>query len=169
MTYFGIKSAVNFLISTKNRKEMNARSNTLLIGPVAVIVIAAAVFASMALPQNISAESENLVSVIPINDEISIEKTVTMMDIPQDNTFPWGVVSGNTATDHIVDGYPVIIQIYQDGTPVHFAQADVEDDGSYEYTFRIRNLDTGTGEFINIFEGTYTVIIYKVITSSSTI
>jgi len=43
----------------------------------------------------------------------------------------------------------------------------VKGDGSYEYKFRVRNLDSNTGEFVNIFEGDYTVKIYKVIPNTN--
>jgi hypothetical protein len=83
------------------------------------------------------------------------------MDIPEDNTFPWGAVRGQAS--EYVERYPVIIQIYQGDDPVHFAQIDVKGDGSFEYKFRVRNADAITGEAINIFEGQYTVNIFRVI------
>ena len=138
---------------------MNSKSNALLAASVT------AIFAIMVLvPQDTSAGT-NQITVTPLNDEISIEKTVVMMDIPQDNTLPWGAVSG-VSTNH-ADAYPVIIQIYQDDLPVHFAQVDIQEDGSYEYIFRIRNVDSSTGDVVNIFEGAYTVYIYTAIPPAS--
>jgi len=87
------------------------------------------------------------------------------MSITQDNKLPWGVVNG-AASDY-VERYPVIIQFYKGEDPVHVAQVDVKGDGSYEYKFRIRNLDLNTGEFVNIFEGNYTVEIFRVIPNTN--
>jgi len=83
------------------------------------------------------------------------------MNIPEDNTFPWGSVRGQAS--EFAERYPVIIQIFKDEDPVHFAQVDVKGDGSFEYKFRIRDVDLKSGEVTNIFEGQYTVNIFKVI------
>ncbi len=121
-----------------------------------------AVIGIMMIPGDISAEtSQNGITVTPINEEISLQKTITTMSIPQDNKLPWGAVKG-AASDY-VERYPVIIQFYKGEDPVHFTQVDVKGDGSYEYKFRVRNLDSNTGEFVNIFEGDYTVKIFRVI------
>ena len=48
-----------------------------------------------------------------------------------------------------------------------FAQVDAKGDGSYEYKFRVRNMDSNTGEIVNVFEGDYTVKIYKVIPNTN--
>lgn len=119
-----------------------------------------AVLAIGIIPIEISAQT-NEVTVTPINEEISLEKTVATMNIPKDNTLPWGFVKG--APSEYVERFPVIIQFYSGEDPVHFAQVDVKGDGSYEYKFRVRNLDSTTGEFVNIFEGEYIVKIFKVI------
>jgi hypothetical protein len=108
-----------------------------------------------------TAIAETSTTITPINSEISLKKTVVPMDIPEDNTFPWGAVRGQ-ASEH-VERYPIIIQIYQGEDPVHFAQVDTKGDGSFEYKFRVRNMDANTGEAINIFEGQYTVNIFRVI------
>ncbi len=98
--------------------------------------------------------------IIPINDKIGIEKTILSLYASPDNTLPWGFVEGKIA-NHVSE-YPVIIQIYdEDGDATLFAQTDVEEDGSYEYRFRVRNVDNG--EVINIFEGDYVVKIFKVV------
>ncbi len=120
------------------------------------------VFSIMMIPEDISAHtSQNIITVTPINEEISLQQTVTTMSIPQDNELPWGTVVGS-ASDY-VERYPVIIQFYKGEDPVHFSQVDVKGDGSYEYKFRVRSLDSSTGEFVNIFEGDYTVKIFRVI------
>ena len=98
--------------------------------------------------------------VIPINGEIGIEKTVLLFHASEENTLPWGFVEGNIP-NHVSD-YPVIIQIYDEaGEAFHFAQTEVEEDGSYEYKFRVRNVNDG--QVINIFEGDYFVKIFKVV------
>lgn len=117
------------------------------------------VFGIMMIP-GISAESSHI-TVTPINEKVSLEETVATMYVPEDNKLPWGTVRGGA--DDVAERYPVIIQFYKGEDPVHFAQVDVKGDGSYEYKFRVRNVDLETGEAINIFEGQYTVKIYKVI------
>lgn len=111
--------------------------------------------------------AENATTITPINDEISLKKTVIPMSIPEDNVFPWGAVRGQAS--EFVERYPIIIQIYKDEDPVHFAQVDVRGDGSFEYKFRIRNVDTTNGDAINLFEGQYTVNIFKVIPNNDEI
>ena len=95
--------------------------------------------------------------IITSNENMQLVKTVIPMNIPSDNTLPWGKVTG-TIQNHL-DGYPVIIQMYQNGEAVHFAQTDVNDDGSYEYKFRIRSVDGD--KVINVFEGDYEVKIFQ--------
>ena len=139
---------------------MNTKSNMLLIASIMTV------FAIMMIPDDISAETnQNIITVTPINEKISLQKTVTTMSIPQDNKLPWGAVIG-AASDY-VERYPVIIQFYKGEDPVHVAQVDVEGDGSYEYKFRIKSFDSGTGEFVNIFEGDYTVKIFRVIPNTN--
>jgi len=141
---------------------MNTKSNILLIALIMTV------FSIMMIPDNISAETnQNSITVTPINEKISLQKTVTTMSIPQDNKLPWGAVIG-AASDY-VERYPVIIQFYKGEDPVHFTQVDVKGDGSYEYKFRIGNLDLNTGEFVNIFEGDYTVKIFRVIPNTNDI
>jgi hypothetical protein len=107
-----------------------------------------------------SVEAETNTEIIPINENIGIEKTILSLYASPDNTLPWGFVEGKIA-NHVSE-YPVIIQIYdEDGDATLFAQTDVEEDGSYEYRFRVRNVDNG--EVINIFEGDYVVKIFKVV------
>ena len=105
--------------------------------------------------------AENTTTITTINDKVSLKKTVIPMNIPKDNIFPWGAVRGQAS--EFAERYPVIIQIFKGEDPVHFAQVDLKGDGSFEYKFRIRNVDANTGEATNIFEGQYTVNIFKVI------
>ncbi len=137
---------------------MSTKSNVLLIASIMTV------FGIMMIPGDISAES-NQVTVTPIDAEVSLEKTTTTMSVPQDNTLPWGTIKGE-ASD-VAERYPIIIQFYQGEDPVHFAQVDAKGDGSYEYKFRVRNLDLDTGEVVNIFQGDYTVKIYKVIPNTN--
>lgn len=132
---------------------MNTKPNILLIASIMTV------FGIMMIP-SISAES-NHITVTPINEKISLEETITTMSVPENNKLPWGTVRGGA--DDVAERYPVIIQFYKGEEPVHFAQVDVKGDGSYEYKFRVRNVDLETGEVVNIFEGLYTVKIYKVI------
>ena len=81
------------------------------------------------------------------------------MTVPEDNVLPWGSVSGTI--DNPAERYPVIIQFFKGEDPVHVAQVDVKGDASYEYKFRVRNIVDG--EAIDIFEGDYTVKIFKVV------
>ncbi len=118
------------------------------------------VFATTIIAEEAYAESNQII-IIPINEKISLQKTITTMSVPQENKFPWGTVRGEAS--EYVERYPIIIQFYKGEEPVHFAQVDVKGDGSFEYKFRVRNLDTNTGKITNIFEGNYTVKIYKVI------
>ena len=91
--------------------------------------------------------------------DIQLEKSIVYMHIPADNKLPFGCVWGKV-TD-TVPGYPVVVQIYQNGKPVYFAQVDVKSDGSYEHYFRIKSVDGNN--VINIFQGDYTVDIFKTV------
>jgi len=106
------------------------------------------------------AESQTVTSLY---DETSIEKIVSVMSVPKDNTLPWGTVRGTI--DDPAQGYPVIIQFFKGEDPVHVAQVDVKGDGSYEYKFRVRDVNLETGKVTNIFEGNYLVKIFKVVNS----
>ena len=120
----------------------------------------------MAVPNTASAEI-NQISVTPINEKVSLETTITTLTVPENNTLPWGTVYG--AASDVAERYPVIIQFYKGDEAVHVAQIDTKGDGSYEYKFRVRNLDHQTGQFTDIFEGQYTVKIFKVIPNTNLI
>ena len=122
----------------------------------AVVLIGSLMSTSMSLASDEQSNTE----IIPIDGSIGIEKTVVSLHASSDNILPWGYVEGKI-NNHVSD-YPVIIQIYDDdGEAIHFAQTSVEQDGSYEYRFRVLSVDDG--EIIKIFEGDYTVNIFKVI------
>ena len=141
---------------------MQVKSTILLSASILTIV------GIMMSPENISAQTnQNTVTITPINEEISIKKIVTKMSVPENNELPWGVVRGG-ASDY-VERYPVIIQFYKGDEPVHFAQVNVKGDGSYEYKFRVKNIDLQTGEVVNIFQGDYIVKIFKVIPNTNSL
>jgi len=94
--------------------------------------------------------AENTTTITPINGEVSLKKTVIPMNIPKDNIFPLGTVRGKAS--EFAERHPVLIQIFRDEDPVHFAQVDLKGDGSFEYKLRIRDVDANTGEATNIFE-----------------
>jgi len=96
---------------------------------------------------------------IPLNGIIGLEKTSLMFHVTEENSLPWGFVEGKIANP--VEGYPVIIQILKDDDNVHFAQTDVKEDGSYEYKFRVLNVENG--KVTKIFDGDYQVTIFKVV------
>lgn len=139
---------------------MNKKSGLVLTASAMMI------FGMMMIPENVSA-AENSITVTPLNEKVSLQKTTTTMSVPSDNTLPWGTVKG-AASDY-VERYPVIIQFYQNEDPVHVAQVDVKGDGSYEYKFRVGSLNYETGEFENFFEGDYTVKIFKVIPNTDSL
>lgn len=93
----------------------------------------------------------------------TIEEKQIKMTIPSGNTLPWAFVEGTA--QNTVNGHPVIIQIYKDEKPVRFAQVNVNDDGTYQYKFRVRDVTDDT--VTNIFEGDYTVKIFKTINLDS--
>ena len=101
--------------------------------------------------------AESNTTVISSNDGVQLTKTVIPMHISSDNTLPWGFIEGTV--DNHAEGYPVVLQIYQNGEAVHFAQTDVNEDGTYEYQFRARNVDGVNA--VNIYEGDYEVKIFK--------
>lgn len=105
------------------------------------------------------ADSESQTTITPINSSVGIEKTIVPFHAPKENKLPWGFVEGKIANP--VEGHPVIIQIFKNGEAVHFAQTTVSDDGTYEYKFRVR--DFTDSRVTKIFEGDYTVKIFKVV------
>ena len=144
----------------KEKNEMNLKTTIMVLTIISSAII-------MGLSTDAIAETKENESIIitPINADISLQKTITTMIIPEDNILPWGSVKGK-ASDY-VERYPVIIQFFKGEEAVHFAQVDVKGDGSYEYKFRVRNVDTQTGQAVNIFEGEYTVKIFKVINNQN--
>ena len=138
------------------------KKTTLLLANGIVGIVLISLFSS-----SFADEQFSNTEVISVDGNIGIEKTTLTFSVPNDNNLPWAFVEGKIANP-VLD-YPVIIQIYDnddqitgnDVGAVHFAQADVSEDGTYEYKFRVKDID---GEkIVNIFEGDYTVKIFKVV------
>lgn len=129
-----------------------------------------------------SSFAENQISqtdLLPLNDSIGLEKTTLVMNVPADNHLPWGYVEGKISNP--VLEYPVIIQIYDideydqldlanfenlelvevENGAIHFAQTNVNDDGTYHHQFRVLGYDEDGNK--NYFEGDYIVKIFKVV------
>ena len=139
---------------------MNTKMNLLVIASVVTVL------GIMMVPNYAVADTnQNDISVKPINEKFSLETTITTLSVPENNTLPWGTVYG--AASDVAERYPVIIQFYKEDEAVHMAQIDTKGDGSYEYKFRVRNLDQNTGEVTDIFYGDYTVKIFKVIPNTN--
>jgi len=97
--------------------------------------------------------------IIPLTGIIGLEKSTIFFHSSEDNTLPWAFVEGKIANH--VEGYPVIIQIFKENDAVHFAQTDVSSDGNYEYKFRVLSSENGVTS--KIFDGDYSVKIFKVV------
>ena len=97
--------------------------------------------------------------IIPLNGIMGIEKSTILFHAPETNELPWGFVEGNVINP--VEGYPIIIQIFQNNDAIHFAQTTIGKNGDYEYKFRVLNSDNGI--ITKIFEGDYSVTIFKVV------
>jgi len=125
-----------------------------------VLIAVIAIGSLISTSTSFADEQKSVTQIIPIDGTIGIEKTVVTLHASSDNTLPWGFVEGKI-TNHVSE-YPVIIQIYDnDGEAVHFAQSNVDADGTYEYKFRV--LSVTDGKVIKIFDGDYTVNIFKVV------
>lgn len=94
---------------------------------------------------------------------VVMQKSVIDMNIPSNPKLPFGCVWGTV--QNAAPGYPVDIEIYKNGKPVYFAQANVTSDGSYQKYFRVISIDQG--HVTNIFEGDYTVDIFKYVLNST--
>ncbi len=102
---------------------------------------------------------ESQTEIVSFNGMTGLEKTTILFHSSEDNTLPWAFVEGKIANH--VEGYPVIIQIFKENDAVHFAQTDVDSNGSYEYKFRVLHSDNGITS--KIFDGYYSVKIFKVV------
>ncbi len=150
--------------SFKLNKEITMISKNIMF----TSLIASILFITVISNANSFAEPiESQTEITPINNSMGIEKTTLQMYISKDNNLPWGFVEGKIS--NYVTDYPVIIQIFNNNEiitgnsvgAVHFAQTPVNEDGSYEYKFRV--LDSYQGQITKIFDGSYTVKIFKVV------
>ncbi len=117
-------------------------------------------FPSMALQTSQGTEWVQTLS----QQNVILQKSIIYMHIPADSPLPFGGVWGTV--QNAAPGYPVIIQIYQNDKPVYFAQTNVASDGSYDQHFRITSVEGNN--VIHIFEGDYTVDIYKSVLVNNT-
>ena len=71
---------------------------------------------------------------IKLDDERSLQRTITVMSIPENNAMPWGTIKGKVHDP--VQGYPVIIQFFKslEEDPIHVAQVKLKGDNSFEYS-----------------------------------
>ena len=137
--------------------------NVMFASLIALVLLTTTIANTNSFAEPIESQTE----VTPINNSIGIEKTTLHMYVSKDNKLPWGFVEGKIL-NHVVD-YPVIIQIFDDDEiitgnnigAIQFAQIPVNEDGSYEYKFRV--LDSDKGQISKIFDGSYTVKIFKVV------
>ena len=155
---------MNWNKSFKLNKEITIMSKNIMFASLIVSIL----FTTVISNANSFAESiESQTEITPISNSMGIEKTTLQMSISKDNKLPWGFVEGKISNH--VDDYPVIIQIFDNNKfitgnsvgAVHFAQTPVNEDGSYEYKFRV--LDSNQGQITKIFDGSYTVKIFKVV------
>ena len=155
---------MNWNKSFKPNKEIIIVSKNIMFAS----LIASILFTTVIANTNSFAEQiESQTEITPINNSMGIEKTTLQMYISNDNKLPWGFVEGNIS-NHVAD-YPVIIQIFDNDEiitgnsigAVQFAQTPVSEDGSYEYKFRV--LDSDQGKITKIFDGSYTVKIFKIV------
>jgi len=102
---------------------------------------------------------ESQTEIISLGGIMALEKSTIFFHSPEENSLPWAFVEGKIANH--VEGYPVIIQIFKENNAVHFAQTNVNHDGSYEYKFRVLNSQNGITT--KIFDGDYSVKIFKVV------
>ncbi len=116
-------------------------------------------FSAISILPTFAETQTSTTEITPINETLGLEKTVLEMNISSNNELPWGFVEGKIA--NAATNYPVIIQIYKDDEAFHFAQTNVSEDGSYEYKFRVLNVNSE--QTLKIFEGDYTVKIFKVV------
>jgi len=139
-----------------------------------VAIMLVSIFLNSSFAENQISQTE----LLPLNDSIGLEKTTLVMNVPENNHLPWGYVEGKISNP--VLEYPVIIQIYdiddykefdlanfedknlvnEIGT-VHFAQTDVNDDGTYHHQFRVLGYDANGDK--NYLEGDYIIKIFKVV------
>ncbi len=99
-------------------------------------------------------------SIIPIDWTIAIEKTILFFHAPEEPSHYWGYVEGKIANH--VPGFAVVIEMYNEKESFpRYSQVDVNEDGYYEYKFRVKNVHDG--ELVWKMEGDYKITIFKVV------
>lgn len=114
---------------------------------------------SLSVPASQEQVAQNLVP----ESNVVLQKAIIDMNIPANPNLPFGCVWGTV--QNAAPGYPVEIEIFKDGKPVYIAQTDVQPDGSYQQYFRVISADHG--QVIHIFQGDYTVQVFKYVVKSS--
>jgi len=98
--------------------------------------------------------------IIPIDETIAIEKTTLFFHTPEEPSHYWGYVEGKIANH--VPGFAVIIEMYNEKESLpRYSQVDVNEDGYYEYKFRVKSVHDG--ELVWKMEGDYRITIFKVV------
>lgn len=155
---------MNWKKSFKLNKEITIMSKNILFASIIALVLSTSVISNT---NSFAEPIDSTTEITPINNSMGVEKTTLQMYISKDNKLPWGYVEGKISNP--VADYPVIIQIFDNDEiikgnsvgAVHFAQTPVNENGSYEYKFRV--LDSDQGQITKIFDGSYTVKIFKVV------
>ena len=114
---------------------------------------------SILIPVSQEQVAQNLVP----ESDVVLQKAVIDMNIPDNPKLPFGCVWGTVQNP--APGYPVEIEIFKDGKPVYVAQTNVQSDGSYQQYFRVISVDHG--QVMHIFQGDYTVQVFKYVLKSS--
>jgi hypothetical protein len=151
----GVNNCAEFLIFN----DVKLRSVRYII--TAILAMAVLLVSGFAFPASQAMAPTQ--KYVPESDVV-MQKSVISMNIPSDPKLPYGCVWGSV--QNAAPGYPVDIEIYKNNKPVYFAQANVTSDGSYQKYFRVMNVDSA-GHETNIFEGDYTVEIFKYVVNSA--
>ena len=91
---------------------------------------------------------------------MAIEKTILFFHSPEEPTHYWGYVEGKIANH--VPGFAVVIVMFNEEERFpRYGQVDVNENGYYEYRFRVKNMHDG--ELVWKMEGDYRITIFKVV------
>ena len=144
------------MISASKIQEIGSTKSLKTLGVIGMLLSMSIFLTDMSAFAETSQTTE-----IKLDDETSLQKTVAIMSIPENNAMPWGAVKGKVHDP--VQGYPVIIQFFKslEEDPIHVAQVKLKGDNSFEYRFRVLSVDDG--KTTHFFEGDYHVKIFKVV------
>lgn len=144
------------MISASNIQEIGSTKSLMTLGVFGMLLSMSIFLTDMSAFAETSQTSE-----IKLDDERSLQRTITVMSIPEGNAMPWGTIKGKVHDP--VQGYPVIIQFFKslEEDPIHVAQVKLKGDNSFEYRFRVLSVDDG--KTTHFFEGDYNVKIFKVV------